>query len=120
MTLSICSVHGCPEPTTSGKCKEHQRQAKRESENRRPRAHERGYDSRWRRTRKRYLALHSHCVECGAPATEVDHIDGLGPSGPRGHDYSNLQALCKRHHSQRTAREQPGGWNVGVRPDDGG
>lgn len=46
------------------------------------------------------------------PATEVDHVDGLGPLGPRGHDWSNLRALTKRCHSRVTARNQPGGWNA--------
>jgi len=49
----------------------------------------------------------------GGRATDVDHIDGLGPNGPRGHDWSNLRALCHSHHSQRTARDQPGGWHGG-------
>jgi 5-methylcytosine-specific restriction protein A len=38
-------------------------------------------------------------------ATEVDHVDGLGPLGPRGHDWANLQALTKAHHSRKTGRE---------------
>ncbi|WP_231626416.1 HNH endonuclease signature motif containing protein [Streptomyces apocyni] len=38
-------------------------------------------------------------------ATEVDHIDGLGPLGPRGFDPANWQAMSKRHHSRKTARE---------------
>jgi 5-methylcytosine-specific restriction protein A len=42
----------------------------------------------------------------------VHHLDGLGPTGPLGHKWVNLQALCQTHHSQITAREQPGGWNA--------
>ncbi|MFC8494723.1 HNH endonuclease signature motif containing protein [Streptomyces sp. NPDC057235] len=38
-------------------------------------------------------------------ATEVDHIDGLGPLGPRGFDPSNWQAMSKAHHARKTARE---------------
>lgn len=38
-------------------------------------------------------------------ATEVDHIDGLGPLGPRGFDPDNLQAMSHRHHSRKTAAE---------------
>ena len=44
-------------------------------------------------------------------ATEVDHKDGLGPLGPRGHDHGNLRAMTHDHHSKRTAADQPGGWN---------
>jgi hypothetical protein len=50
-----------------------------------------------------------------ARATDVDHIDGRGPKGPRGHDWSNLRALCHSHHSKRTARDQPGGFSKGAR-----
>ncbi|PAN01044.1 HNH endonuclease [Streptomyces sp. Alain-F2R5] len=32
-------------------------------------------------------------------------MDGLGPLGPRGFDPSNWQAMSKRHHSAKTARE---------------
>jgi 5-methylcytosine-specific restriction protein A len=72
----------------------------------------RGYDAQWRRTRARFLRAHPRCEHggCTEPATEAHHLDGLGPNGPAGHDEFNLQALCGRHHSQVTAREQPGGW----------
>jgi ribose 1,5-bisphosphokinase PhnN len=52
---------------------------------------------------------------CVAKATDVDHIDGEGPLGPRGHDWTNLRALCHSHHSKRTARDQPGGFSMGAR-----
>ena len=62
--------------------------------------------------RAAFLAAHPFCCVqgCGELAAEVDHIDGLGPRGPRGYDPANLRAMCKSHHSQRTARDQPGGW----------
>jgi hypothetical protein len=44
-------------------------------------------------------------------AEVVDHIDGLGPLGPLGHDPTNLRSMTKGHHDKRTARDQPGGWN---------
>jgi len=43
-------------------------------------------------------------------ATEVHHLDGGGPLGSRGLDETNLQALCKEHHSVVTAQMQPGGF----------
>jgi 5-methylcytosine-specific restriction protein A len=79
-----------------------------------------GRDARWQRESKRYLRVHPYCecVECvlipeplRPTATEVDHIDGLGPIGPRGYDWSNLRAMTKAHHARETARNQPGGWN---------
>lgn len=63
-------------------------------------------DPAWVATSNEYLRQHPWCEDsrCTKAATEVHHIDGRGPRGPRGHDWSNLQALCKRHHSQRTAQ----------------
>lgn len=73
--------------------------------------------SRWRQTSRAYLAEHPlcECVRCAAVpeylrdiATETDHVDGLGPSGPRGFDWGNLQALSKRHHAVKTAKHDGG------------
>ncbi|WP_231332648.1 HNH endonuclease signature motif containing protein [Actinomadura graeca] len=60
--------------------------------------------------RNRFLRANPWCGRCGELAVEVDHIDGLGPRGPRGYDPGNLRSLCKPCHSARTARDQPGGW----------
>ena len=81
----------------------------------RPSARQRGYDAQWERTREAYLTAfpicqhHEGCIE---PATQAHHLDGKGPKGERGHDWSNLQGLCAQHHSQTTATEQPGGFNA--------
>ena len=106
----VCNVPGCPNLTTQPRCPDHQRQAEQQRGN----SHQRGYNAKWRRTRRRYLTRHPQCSEpdCTQPATDVDHIDGLGPHGPHGHDPDNLRGYCHTHHSQRTARDQPGGWNT--------
>lgn len=44
-------------------------------------------------------------------ATDVDHIDGCGRNGARAFDPTNLRAMSHSHHSERTAKDQPGGWN---------
>lgn len=112
----VCSTPGCPEFSQGGKCDG----CRSEAEARRGSARQRGYDRAWERTRAAYLAAHPlcECEDCqtlpvsGRPAaTDVDHIDGLGPKGPRGHDPTNLRALTHAHHSRRTARDQPGGWH---------
>ncbi|MCI0386655.1 HNH endonuclease signature motif containing protein [Streptomyces sp. CNQ085] len=114
--MQVCPTPGCPNLTPGGRCERCQGGARAS----RGSARARGYDSRWERTRAAYLAAHPlcECAECEAQpallrprATEVNHIDGLGPLGPRGHDWANLQAMTKAHHSRHTAREQPGGWN---------
>lgn len=74
----------------------------------RPSAHARGYDLKWRRIRASYLRRHPVCEEpgCGAPAVDVDHIDGRGPLGDN--TDANLRALCKPHHSRKTAMQDGG------------
>jgi 5-methylcytosine-specific restriction protein A len=114
--MRVCSEPGCPELVErSGKCETHDKESRREREAGRASASARGYDTEWRKTRATFLAKHRICEDpggCIEPATDVDHIDGLGPKGPRGHDPSNLRALCHSHHSKRTARDQPAGWNA--------
>ena len=109
----VCSQPGCGYVAPQGGlCPECRREARRLEDRFRPSAAARGYDSRWRRTRARFLREHPYCAEplCFRPATDAHHRDGKGPNGPLGHDPSNLQALCHGHHSRVTAREQPGGW----------
>lgn len=113
----VCPTPGCPNLTPGGRCPSCQAKASR----RRGSARAKGYDARWERTAARYLREHPYC-ECDAceqlpailrpRAQQVNHRDGLGPLGPRGHDPANLQAMTAAHHSAHTAREQPGGWNA--------
>lgn len=115
--FSVCSAPGCPTLVArAGRCQS----CKAEAQAKRRSASRKGYDSAWTRTRRAYLRAHPwcECAECDAlpmplrpAATEVDHIDGLGPLGPRGHDWDNLRSMTKAHHSRETARNQPGGWN---------
>lgn len=110
----ICSTPGCPdEAKTNGKCATHLAETRKNTDRRRGGGRARGYDQRWARTRGAYLYRHSTCEEPGCPrrATDVHHKDGRGPTGPDGHKWANLEALCHSHHSQRTAREQPAGFN---------
>lgn len=45
---------------------------------------------------------HGCCVDCGAPATQVDHVK---PRAWGGADTpENLQSVCTHHHQLRTAR----------------
>lgn len=98
----------CGRLTEGNRCPEHK------PKDHRPGARRRGYDNRWERTRHAFLRANPNCHEdgCLERATDVHHLDGLGPKGPRGHDWMNLEALCHAHHSQRTAAEQPGGFRV--------
>jgi len=78
----------------------------------RPSAAARGYDAKHQRDRDSYLGRYPVCEEpgCEARSTVLDHIDGLGPKGPRGHDESNWKALCAPCHGRKTTAQSPGGW----------
>lgn len=98
MAPAICTEPGCPVEVVVGRCPAHRRR------DHRPSAASRGYDHRWRILRAAYLRAHPTCVTCGAPATDVDHIDGRGPAGDN--RWTNLRALCHPCHSRRTAVDQ--------------
>lgn len=103
--LSPCSQPGCLALTDQqGKCVTH----RRSKDQRRGSSSSRGYGSRWQRLRANVLAQQPTCVQCGQPATDVDHIDNLGPHGPRGQDLANLQSLCHACHARKTAVESSG------------
>lgn len=98
--IGPCAAHPCRGRATHGRyCEQHARQNRRPDN--RPSASRRGYDAKWRRVRAAYLRGHKDCVVCGEQATEVDHVVALKDGGT--HQWSNLQAMCKTHHSRKTA-----------------
>lgn len=107
--VRVCSSPDCGDlAPRGGLCPACRRVAQRELDRGRPSAARRGYDVRWRATRARFLRDHLFCEHeagCANLAVDVHHVDGEGPLGPRGHDPTNLRALCKSHHSAITARE---------------
>lgn len=117
MPAKTCAEPRCPTLVAKGEtyCRPHFLGRRRAADAKRPSASARGYDSKWRETRASYLRSHPICEDkagCIARATDVHHLDGQGPKGERGHDFTNLQALCHAHHSQITSHEQRGGWNA--------
>ena len=94
--LRVCKVPGCPTIIRDGEhCPTHGRPSTQ------PSAGKRGYGAQWRRLRVQYLRAHPRCFDCGAPALIPDHLDGKGPSGPRGMDWSNLEPCCRTCHNRR-------------------
>ena len=60
----------------------------------------------WQRLRKSVLNGEPMCRECTREgrtvlATEVDHLDG----NPGNNDATNLNPLCRSHHSRKTAAD---------------
>lgn len=110
-----CSYPGCPELTEPGQrfCNKHKKQEQKRYDQERGTAAQRGYNARWRRARKRFLAANPLCVECKkegrlTPATVVDHIIPHKGDMKLFWDERNWQALCKRCHDRKTAKEDGG------------
>ena len=99
--LKPCNHPGCPELTENRFCVKHKNIHERKS------ANARGYDSRWRKARKRFLKANPLCVECLkderlVEATVVDHIVPHRGDKKLFWDESNWQALCKSCHDRKT------------------
>lgn len=69
-----------------------------------------GYGRDWQATRLRILGRdHYLCRACGKPAGKSAHCDHIVPKAEGGADNDeNLQTLCQRCHSKKTARENRG------------
>lgn len=70
----------------------------------------RGYDSRWKRERKRFLKVHPLCEYCKkqgkfVKASVVDHVVPHRGDEQLFWDESNWQALCKNCHDSKTMTE---------------
>jgi 5-methylcytosine-specific restriction enzyme A len=111
---SVCRHAGCTVLVdVAGHCEKHAKQKRRDSDERRGTAAERGYGSRWQKARVTYLVRNPLCVECKAEgavraATIVDHVEPHKGDQTLFWDTSNWQALCKPHHDRKTAREDGG------------
>lgn len=70
-------------------------------------SYKRGYDSDWYKIRNEYARAYPTCCVpgCGQPTEEVDHIIPVRQRPDLRLTWSNLQALCKSHHSKKTASE---------------
>lgn len=107
---TACRKPGCPAIVEGDFCDDHP--DRKRSEDDRPSASERGYDSRWRKVRRRYLVLNTLCEdpysrhgEFPPDAKEVDHIVPVKEDGAK-YDPRNLQALCRGCHERKKRRER--------------
>ena len=90
---------------------DHIRQKIHEAERARGSAHARGYDTRWNRARKMFLARHPLCAEhekrdLRVASILVDHIVPHRGDYRLFWDEDNWQALCGTCHDRKTARER--------------
>lgn len=104
--LKPCKHPGCPKLTVGNYCEEHEPFRCKE----RGSAYERGYDSRWRKARVRFLKANPLCVKCNGEgkvvaATVVDHVIPHRGDHVLFWDESNWQALCKGCHDTKTMTE---------------
>ncbi|MDY8111157.1 HNH endonuclease signature motif containing protein [Fulvimarina sp. 2208YS6-2-32] len=65
----------------------------------RPNANARGYSSKWREARNGFLAKHTKCVRCGAPATVVNHRVPHKGDKRLFWSRSNWEAVCAPCHN---------------------
>ena len=116
-----CRYPGCPalvkQPGESY-CPSHSRERNSKYNRERGSAAARGYDHNWRKLRKMQLARNPLCEDPYGDhaehhetimATQVDHITPLREGGTN--RMSNLQSLCIRCHSKKTALED-GRWGT--------
>lgn len=112
-----CNKVGCRNLTTERYCEEHKVETHKAYDRYRGSAAERGYNSRWRRYRAQYIREHPLCCECEqagivTPTFAVDHIIPHRGDPELFWDPANHQPLCKRHHDQKTVREDGGFGNA--------
>lgn len=120
-SCSVLLPVGAGQPAYCDKHRRHGEESKRNPKRDRTRererqgAHARGYDHRWRRASKSFLANNPFCVICAArpyplsvipvPATVVDHVKPHRGDKELFWDETNWQALCTPCHNRKTARE---------------
>lgn len=109
-----CRNHSCPALTddASGYCPKCLSFMRKQQDADRGTAAQRGYDSRWHRRSRQYLAEHPLCAECQkktppgvTAATLVDHIIPHRGAMALFWDELNWQALCTECHNVKTAKE---------------
>ena len=111
-----CKYPGCNQLVDAAYCPAHEIHCEDKQYERQRDKETRGWYStrRWRLLRQQQLIRQPMCEECGrrgrmSVATEADHIKAHKGDEELFFDENNLQSLCKRCHSRKTARED-GRW----------
>jgi 5-methylcytosine-specific restriction protein A len=111
LPLRPCTMPGCGLLVTSGRCAAHTTRY----HDTRPSASQRGYGAAWQRLAAQVIAEEPACRACGstAPSAHVDHIVARNDGGTDAR--ANLQRLCARCHSSKTAKYDGGFGNTKYR-----
>lgn len=106
MLRKPCAYPGCPELVELGQryCAKHQRQARRQEDERRGSARERGYTSQWEKVRSLKLRRNPLCEVCERegrvrPAEMVHHAKPIRQGGAA-LDMDNLMSVCRACHDR--------------------
>lgn len=129
--LKLCKASGCPNLTRNKYCEEHQYLQAAEDEKRiqylrsrqtkdnRKSSTQRGYDSKWQRYSKWFLAQPGHQVcalhyeGCTIVAECVDHIDPpKDRHDPKFWDFKNHQPSCIHCNSVKGHRKDKGNFKL--------
>lgn len=105
----------------TSRCDKHRKQIRKLHDDHRGSSAARGYGFKWQQARRVFLLEHPLCRACERDgrieaATVVDHIVPHRMDLSLFWDRKNWQPLCKRHHDEKTVRED-GGFG---RPREGG
>ena len=95
------------------RCRECERKRKKESDARRGNFRQRGSTRAWDKLSRLVAAEEPLCRMCLAEGlavvgTQRDHIIPVRERPDLMYERSNIQNLCARHHSEKTAREDGG------------
>ena len=109
MPKRACRQPGCRELVNKGFCRQHAHKYDKH----RGTAAQRGYDGRWRKYRKGFLADNPFCVECLkydrlTAATVIDHVTPHKGDQELFWDLDNHQALCEQCHNKKSASKDGG------------
>nr|WP_081327456.1 HNH endonuclease signature motif containing protein [Paenibacillus polymyxa] len=107
--LRPCNHPGCNQLVEKGYCDKHRKQR----DQRRGSATQRGYDHNWRQARLIFLQRNPLCIRCYekgrlTPVTVVDHITPHKGDPELFWDKKNWQPLCETCHNIKTATEDGG------------
>ena len=109
MTMKPCLRLGCPELIESGGyCEKHRKHMNKQRDMNRGTPAQRGYDYKWSKFRRKYLAKYPLCMDCEERdevtlATEVHHERSILEYPELKYAESNLKALCEICHARRGA-----------------